>query len=154
MTKTPTTPTTRTALAELFAQRLKKPQRHRLLQGFPSAPLMGLAVPPSLPAGEDDAFGHAEIPVRRLDGRIDDNSGEHARHWLAPNSTFTLAKTTPETPKTTLPHKEQEQEERQWHTKHKAKMHALQEQPSRARPPVVDVDRGRKLIKEHTLQQE
>jgi oxygen-independent coproporphyrinogen-3 oxidase len=69
---------------DTLAERMARPQRHRLLQGFPAVPAMGPAVPPGpgddlrRPRRFDD-----EGNVRDLDGRLQDARYRAASEGLA-----------------------------------------------------------------------
>lgn len=66
-------------------ERMNRPQRHRLLQGFPAVPAMGPAVPsfdppqPTARFGVEDSLGL----VRRLDGALCDHEYIHATASLS-----------------------------------------------------------------------
>lgn len=171
MTATTTTPPT--SLEELLAQRLMKPQRHRLLQGFPAAPSMAPAVAP-LPEriDVDGTWGAAELPTRSLDGSVTDPRFREAKatllhlgpQWTPPTRPPPPTKP-PTTPKPALPWQKapptkppltpEQQEARwaevlksseaSWHVR-KARADGVIARGDRSAAAVVDVDRARKLI--------
>lgn len=76
------------ALRERLAERMRKPQRHRLLQGFPAVPAMDLAVPAraadvSEPAVAVPALSWGASLVRQLDGALVDQAFADAKQALA-----------------------------------------------------------------------
>lgn len=66
-------------LAEQLRERMARPQRHRLLQGYPAVPAM-------VPVGGSPmprSHGGGTRGVRRLDGAFDDLAFQHARQFQA-----------------------------------------------------------------------
>ncbi len=126
---TEASPTLTTALQA----RMQRPQRHRLLQGYPAVPLMGPAVPPWTP--NDDAGRSERGELRRLfDGTVVDTRASLAA----------LALTRPPSPE--APHPEIQA---RWAALDRKRLARLEDQaalPSLAQPPVVAVDPTRSLI--------
>lgn len=74
------------AQRERLAARQQRPQRHRLLQGFPAVPAMTRAVPDNDNDDDDHDAGarrRGDGLVRRIDGAVDDVAFAQARVALA-----------------------------------------------------------------------
>lgn len=133
-------------LRDRLAQRMKKPQRHRLLQGFPAVPAMSHAVPPTddLQAGATPQIRTAlrrEGRVRRLDGALVDTAFALARDRLAQGRPAPLP-LDPDTPqrRALRAQVEQRQDEAEAHWKRTVA------RGDRSTPPLFSVDATRDLI--------
>jgi coproporphyrinogen III oxidase-like Fe-S oxidoreductase len=83
---------------DVLVERMARPQRHRLLQGFPAVPAMVPAGPHSTHLPLRARRQHHDGLVRHLDGRLDDVSFRDATDGLAkgPPPPLALSPDTPE----------------------------------------------------------
>lgn len=130
------------SFAELLVERMERPQRHRLLQGYPAVP----AMVPAAPLGPDESAiprwrrPEGETLVRGLDGRLVDGRFRVAREGLA------------QEPRPLVPASDKP-EEREWieraranQEEERARWRRVVEHGDRSAPALVEVDATRELI--------
>lgn len=111
-------------LREQLAERMARPQRHRLLQGYPAVPAMVRAVP------EGDRRGQPGL-VRQIDGAVIDHAYAQAQR--------SLLQLSPSVPGLTADQQAQVEKAR-------ARAAARVADGDRSAPPLFEVDRSRGLI--------
>lgn len=118
--------------------RMARPQRHRLLQGFPAVPAMVAAVPTREGAPPD-----ASSPdfVRQLDGRLVDRAFVNATESLARGRPPPLPQQ-PDTPE----RRAQRERLEAMHDRNEAAWRELVARGDRGTAPLLTIDLGRELI--------
>ncbi len=109
---------------EQLAERMARPQRHRLLQGYPAVPAMVRAVP------EGDGRGQPGR-VRQIDGAVVDHAYAQAQR--------SLSQLSPSVPGLTVDQQAQVEKAR-------ARAAARVAEGDRSTPPLFEIDRSRGLI--------
>lgn len=112
------------ALRDSLAERMARPQRHRLLQGYPAVPAMVRAVP------EGDRPGQPGL-VRQIDGAVIDGAYVQAQR--------SLAQLSPSVPGLSAHQRAQVERARAWAAAQVA-------EGDRSTPPRFEIDRARGLI--------
>jgi coproporphyrinogen III oxidase-like Fe-S oxidoreductase len=144
-------PTTRGELTDFLAARLSRPQRHRLLQGYPSLPQMRPAAPRLVPDGPPiDAFTREAVEgIRNTSGALNTARPELGKRTRS--SQALLARWQSEAAQ--APSSGREARMRAAHErlrpsieKHVSFASSLLALPDPAVPPFIDVDRERDLI--------
>lgn len=134
------------ALRERLAERMGRPQRHRLLQGFPAVPAMAPAVPDPVADGAEPGQGRLALRsgaglVRGLDGALADLTFANAQQGLALGRPAPL----PQEPDTPARREQQAQAEARYE-KAQAGWRAVVSAGDRSTPALFSVEPSRDLI--------
>lgn len=123
-------------LDEELQRRLRRPQRHRLLQGFPAVPAMTTATPTSTPPPQ---FWEPAVQ-RRLDGSVVDHAWRAAVAALAaPPFDFDVANGTPEHRANMVAASERQRQNRE-------RQGRTVDEGNHGEPPYLTIDSTRGLI--------